>query len=97
MANEGVATLSTTSANVLPPRFGRRLDFILTNTDTTTPVKISIHRGDGAATAGEGIVLSAGESWSEDSAGAPCYQGPVQAVAASGTPTLAYSERIRGD
>lgn len=95
MANEGVITLSTTSKNVLPPRYGNRLDFSVVNTDTTTPVKISLLRGEGAAVAGQGIVLNAGESWTESTdAAAPCYQGPLQAVAASGTPTLAYSERV---
>ncbi len=88
--NEAI-TLSTTSQNIASVRPDRRTIYIK-NLDTA--INITVVFGPRQAVAGVGIVLGPGEyivdSVSESYAP---YRGPIQAIAASGTPILALYER----
>ena len=80
MANGQVAT-STAAATLVAARATRR-SVVIKNMDTT----ITIYIGVATVTAANGLPLLPGESVSID------WVGLIQAIAASGTPTVAYAE-----
>lgn len=84
-SNSGNSTLSTATSEVLPAN-GGRVGLALTNTDASIVMSVSFGE-DAVAT--EGIVLGGGDTVVLDNV-VPTQA--VNAIAASGTPVLAYTE-----
>lgn len=79
-------TLTGASVEVAIPR-KHRISIFLTNTGTGN---VTIAKGDSAAVAGSGILLTPNSAYFEaNDAGFECWQGGVQVI---GTSTVAVSE-----
>lgn len=92
--NSGKLTVGTTSANLLPARVnGERVDLFIRNSGATV---ITIKRGEAAAVALEGIVLSAGAAWVESTdLAVPCFQKQIQVISSAAGGVVSFSERLR--
>ena len=91
--NDGLMAVGTTSVQLLPARFGKRLDYSIV---ATAAANYSIQRGESLAVDKQGVYLvGIGGSWSESSdAGVRCFQGPIQIISDAAAGTVAFSERI---
>jgi len=84
-------TVGTSSQNVLVPN--KRKVLSLRNSSTAGQV-ITVHLGEIAAVANEGIVLSPGQAWVENtSEGYKCWDGSVQAISDVAGAILSFFER----
>jgi len=96
MDGAGVATLSSTASRVvLMKRAGsaKRVRWTATNTDTAILITISF--GDVRAVAGQGIVLQPGATIGDSNSGNyRVSQENMNAIAASGTPALSWTEGL---
>lgn len=91
--NNQVVAVTTASVEVLPTCAGRkrRTGFLITNTTTGSDV-VTIAKGDVAAIAGSGIILSPSLNYAEsNSEGFLCWQGAVQVVS-TGSHNIAVVE-----
>lgn len=93
-----VITATTTSQRIAEKRLtnsSKRVFFSVTNTGG---VNLTILKGNGSATAGQGLVLTPNSSYTESSSeGFPCWQDEIQAVSTANctlviTETLMYGD-----
>lgn len=73
-------SVSSTSSEICPNRWGKRKSIIITN--TSAAAKVTLAKGDFPATAGQGIgPLQPTATWAEGSdQQIKCWQGAIQAV-----------------
>jgi len=84
---------TTSSAEALPERAGRRLAFVIT--PVTAGVTIFIGKGPVAVATNTGIPVQVNQNYVEsNSEGFQCWQGPIQ-ILGSGAGTVAISETLR--
>jgi len=89
-ANEGSATISTSSILVLRAD-PKRTSFIITNT-SGAGVAATIHKGVDAAVANQGVVLQQNGIYGEsDNDGFRCWKGEIQVIG-SAAGSVAFSE-----
>ena len=83
-------TVGTTSTLVVEAN-PQRHSIIITNEG----ISVIFLGNDNAVTTATGISLSSGSNLTEDSSGTKLYGGAYYAIAASGSATVRYWERIR--
>jgi hypothetical protein len=77
------ASITTTSSQICAETIGKvkRVQLIITNISPTT---VTINKGDAAAIANQGIILSQNQTYIEsDDGGFSCWQGAIQAIASA--------------
>lgn len=92
LTRNDTVSVGTASVNVLQTTKNRTM-FAVANTSGAGQV-ITLHIGFGVAVAGQGIVLSAGQTYIEaNGEGFICYQGVMTAIASAAGGTVSVVER----